>query len=218
MRKRPIRTGHRAAIGAAIAVAFVSACFSPKMPPRDKRFFAIEPGPPAPWTGAPIDAAVAVRRVRIAPRYEREGFVYRRAEYDFAADWYDQFLIPPSGMIGDEIRRALAAAGVFRTVLGPSGPVDAEYTLEAVVNEMYGDWRAAGRPLAVLEIELFLLDEAGDARSIRMHRRYRRELPLGAPAADALVAGWSAGLHEILDEWIAELGVELSRPRETPVE
>jgi cholesterol transport system auxiliary component len=191
---------------AAIALA---GCLGPRTTPPDKRFYAFDVGSLETTRTEPIDASLAVHRVRVTPRYEGQSFVYRRGEYEFESDYYPQFLIPPAAMLGEEVRRALAGAQLFRAVVGPSSSVDADFGLEVVVNDLYADWRAGEVPRAVIEVDLFLLDETGGDRAIELHRTYRREVELDERSHEELVAGWSSALRDALAQWAFELARKL---------
>ena len=195
--------------GLACTALALTGCFGPRSTPPEKRFYAFDVGSLETTHDEPIDATLAVHRVRVTPRYEGQSFVYRRGEYAFESDYYHQFLIPPASMLGEEVRRTLAGARLFRAVVGPSSSVDADFGLEVVVNDLYADWRAGEVPRAVIELDLFLLDETGGDRAIALHRTYRREVELDERSHEALVAGWSSALRDALAQWSFELAREL---------
>ena len=58
--------------------------------------------------------------LRISPRYADRSFVYRTSTAAYEADFYNQFLIAPDSMIGEELRKGLAASELFKYVVGPS--------------------------------------------------------------------------------------------------
>src|SRR3970282_683868 len=139
---------------------------------------------------------LSVHNLYISPRYADRNFIYRTSETEYETDFYNQFLSPPATMISEEVRQALAAARLFKVVLGPSNPLPANYVLEGSINVLYGDFRNLRAPAAVLEIEFLLHNEDPTQNKIVMQKRYRRSIPLSERTPEALVKGWNQALAE----------------------
>jgi hypothetical protein len=77
--------------------------------------------------------------------------------------------------------------------------------LEGTVNALYGDFRNANSPRAVLEMEFFLTSEIPGKPGILMQKRYAKSLPLTGRTPEALVKGWNEALEEILTPLAADL-------------
>lgn len=212
-RRTTTRRVHLAFAVALLALA-PAACFSPRIDQPEKRWYVLEPAAP-PAAAARVDATVAVGRVRPTPRTSGQRFVYRTGEHAYEADFYREFLTAPSAQIGDALRRAVEGSGLFAGVVDGGSPVEGEWTVEGVLDELHGDLRAEPWR-AVLELELYLLDERGTEPAIRLHRRYRREVEAGESTAAALAEAWSRALSEVLAAWLAELEAELAGPAGTP--
>ena len=148
-------------------------------------------------------ATLRVERVRVAPRYQGRGLLYRTGDAEYQSDFYNEFLIPPAALLGEEVRRALSEAALFSHVVEAGSGIDPDVRLETAVNELCGDFRDADRPLAVIEVEFFLV--RGDAEGVLLSRRMRRETPLSGASSNELVSGWNRGLGEILVELVRDL-------------
>jgi ABC-type uncharacterized transport system auxiliary subunit len=172
--------------------------------PADKRYFMIEAqdGKSPSSDGANI---LSVNNLYISPRYADRNFIYRTSETEYETDFYNQFLSAPATMISEEVRQALAAARLFKAVLGPSNPLPAKYVLEGSVNVLYGDFRNLRAPAAVLEIEFLLHNEDPTQNEIVMQKRYRRSVPLSERTPEALVKGWNQALAEIIAMFVNDL-------------
>lgn len=186
------------------AIVF-SGCVTIERSYPDKRYFVLDLGRSAPVAGPAGNGVLQVASVRVSPRYADRTFVYRRSDSRFEADFYNQFLIAPATLIGEEVRRELSTAGIFHHVVGSASPSAASYTLEPVVNALYGDFRDLGSPQAVIEVEFFLSRPAAPGAGIAFHKSYRRVVPLGERTPEALVHGWNQALEGVLKSLIADL-------------
>jgi hypothetical protein len=204
------------------AVVFSSGCVSLERSYPDRRYFVLElTGQNAPANPGADGGVLQLAAVRVSPRYADRSFVYRRSDTRFESDYYNQFLIAPSALLTEEIRRALQRAAIFRYTVGPTHPLTATHVLDSSVNALYGDFRDLQAPEAVIEMEFFLSREApaqpsnpgkpgpaegGDlASGIVFHKRYQKAVPVAARTAEALVEGWDKGLEEIVATLIADL-------------
>jgi cholesterol transport system auxiliary component len=198
--------------GCCVLALFAAGCVA-RVPAPERRTFALETAVAVEARETPLAGTALVRRARVGPRYEATAFVYRRGEFAWESDYYNGFLIAPAAQLTECVRETLASSGLFRHVTAGSSPTAADLEIETVVNSLYGDWSDLDRPRAVLELELFAIDPAGDLPAIRLHRRYRQEVDSGEPTASALAAAWSRALQEALTHWCGELERELeARP------
>lgn len=190
-----------------LLLAFSLGCVSIERSYPDKNLFALEIGrnEAVPKSDATVYGVLEVSDLRISPRYQGQGFIYRVSETGYEADFYNQFLIAPAALITEELRKALARSGVFAYVINSSSRLRPTHRLEGIVNALYGDFRdgAAGR--AVVEIEFFLARQSQAGTEIVMDKRYSQSVPLARRSPEALVKGWNEGLEEILSSLIADL-------------
>ena len=92
----------------------------------------------------------------------------------------------------------LQDAEVFKTVLPFSSALDAPYTLEGLVTELYGDFRDRHRPMAVFAIQFYLSRTAGAFGPVVFSQTWRHieTLPDRAPAS--VVRGLHTALERVL--------------------
>ncbi|HYA30357.1 MAG TPA: hypothetical protein VEI95_16200 [Acidobacteriota bacterium] len=186
-------------------LVFCSACVSLERSYPEIRYFVIAIPDAAERANAGGERILSVANLRVSPRYADKNFVYRISESGYEADFYNQFLTAPDLIIGEEVRKGLAASGVFKYVVGPSNQLQPNYVLEGSINTLYGDFRNLTAPMAVLEIEFFVHNEDGANPGIVMQKRYLKSVPISGRSPDALVKGWEAGLNEILVALAADL-------------
>ena len=152
-----------------------------------------------------------VRRFRISSPFEGTSFVYRTGGVSYESDFYNEFLSPPAAMITEEVRQWLGASGIFGTVVDAGSHADARYALEGNIVALYGDYSDAGKPEAVMEIQVFLLDEAGPASSVAFSNGYRVVSSLESNSPAALAAGLNDCLEKILKEIERDLRAAVGR-------
>ena len=94
--------------------------------------------------------------------------------------------------------------------------VDHDLTLETNVTALYGDYSAAGSPLATIEAKFVLIQEQGKAFGLLCQKTYRESQPMEGKGPDKLVSGWEQGLHRMLEQLAADLqAVATPAPRPT---
>ena len=155
----------------------------------DKRYFVLEaPANPIP-TNPSTNETLQVSNINISPRYADKSFVYRTSESGYESDFYNQFLVSPASLITEEVRKGLTGSQVFKYVIGASNQSQPSYVLEGTVNALYGDFRNANSPKAVLEMEFFLTSEIPGKPGILTQKRYAKSLPLTGRTPEALIKG-----------------------------
>ena len=174
---------------------FLIGCVSLEKSYPDRRYFALELVP-GKSPNSMSDRVLSVASLRISPRYADRSFVYRTSTAAYEADFYNQFLIAPDSMIGEELRKGLAASELFKYVVGPSNSLQPNYVLEGSINALYGDFRDPSRPAAVLYNQ-----DAG----VSLQKRYEKSVPLSEKSPEALIKGWDQGLADIVAALLADL-------------
>ena len=186
-------------------LALCAACVGIEKSYPDKRYFVLEASANPSSANPAGNETLEVSNIRISPRYADRSFVYRTSEAGYESDFYNQFLVSPSSLITEEVRKALTGSQIFKYVISPTNQSQPSYVLEGTVNALYGDFRNPNSPRAVLEMEFFLTSEIPGNPGIQMQRRYAKSLPLTGRTPEALIKGWNQALEEILTSLVADL-------------
>jgi uncharacterized lipoprotein YmbA len=186
-------------------LALCAACVGIEKSYPDKRYFVLEATANPSSANPTGNETLEVSNIRISPRYADRSFVYRISEAGYESDFYNQFLVSPSSLITEEVRKALTGSQVFKYVISATNQSQPGYILEGTVNALYGDFRNPNSPRAVLEMEFFLTSEVPGKAGIHIQRRYKKSLPLTGRTPEALIKGWNEALEEILNSVVTDL-------------
>jgi ABC-type uncharacterized transport system auxiliary subunit len=172
---------------------------------------------PADETGTAAHTNIlSLRGVKVSPLFEGQALVYRTGENSYEHDAYAEFLIPPSRMLDNYLRISLRNGHAFAEVLNSGSSLDSSCSMEISVNELYGDFRQSDKPQAVLQLRFLLYStEPDNYGRVLWQGELSRHLPVAHRTPAALVAGWEAGLQQIMDEVNADLD-HLAVPDDLP--
>ncbi|MBI1997685.1 MAG: membrane integrity-associated transporter subunit PqiC [Deltaproteobacteria bacterium] len=188
-----------------VLLALASGCVGIERSYPDKRYFVLEVNRNVNPSNPPGRGVLQVANIRVSPRYEDKGFVYRTSGSSYESDFYNQFLVSPAALLGEELRKGLAQSEIFRHVINASSQLEPTHVLEGVVDALYGDFRDPGAPKAVLEMEFFLRKESPSKAEIVAAKRYAKSVAVTGRSPEALVKGWNEALDAILSALVADL-------------
>ena len=188
----------------AVLVLGLAACSLPSRAPVSPTSFMINPE----RIGEPLKARtnywLKIGSVAVAAPYDGRSLVYRLGDQRFEKDFYNVYTTLPAEMIANAERQWLNKSGIFTAAVGQSNSFFPYYTLQATVNEFYGDYRV--RPEAVVSIEFFLtVTNGGTINPIIGKNLYTKRITLKDNTPEALVAGQQQALVEILKEYEVQL-------------
>jgi cholesterol transport system auxiliary component len=186
-------------------LALCAACVGIERSYPDKRYYVLEVPAKTNPSNPTASETLEVSNIRVSPRYADRSFVYRTSESGYESDFYNQFLVAPASLITEEVRKGLIETQSFKHVISSTSQSQPSYVLEGTVNALYGDFRNADSPRAVLEMEFFLSSDTPAKPGILLQKRYTKSIPLNGRSPEALVKGWNQALEEILTSLAADL-------------
>jgi cholesterol transport system auxiliary component len=198
-------------IGIFILFSLSTGCINLERSYIEKHHFVLDSSPAEDISSPDTGKVITVRRIRVSPKYEGKGLVYRLGELSYESDFYNEFFISPVSMFTEEIRKRLAGSGLFKHVVDPSSLLDAPYILEGAVTALYGDYRVSTAPKAVMEIQFFLLQETDSNLKIIFQSQHHKEEPFKGNTPDGLIKSWNTDFHQILTEFENDLKEYISK-------
>jgi cholesterol transport system auxiliary component len=180
------------------------ACSLPSRAPVTPTAFMVNPE----RSGEPLKNRsslwLKIGSVSVAPPYDGRSLVYRLGDQRFEKDFYNIYTTLPADMISNAERQWINKSGIFSAAVGQSNSFFPYYTLQATVNEFYGDYRV--KPEAVVSIEFFLtVTNSGKGNPLIGSNRYSKRIALKDNTPEALVMGQQQALVEIFKEYEVQL-------------
>jgi hypothetical protein len=149
---------------------------------------------------------LGIRNLQIAAPFEGRALVYRTGDFSYVRDPYAGFLESPAEGLIDPVRALLRGNGGFGAVVETGSALQANTLVEISVSQLYGDFRRPEHPAAVLAMRFVFFDAPnGIPGKVFLQQEYSRSIPLSAPSAAALMAGWNQALGGILAQLASDL-------------
>ena len=192
-------------IGQLALFSLLTGCFNFNKSFPEKRFFVLSASRSEKLSLSKLNAVLKIQRFRVSPQFEGKGFVYRKGNFNYESDFYNEFFISPGLMIAQEAGKWLSGSGLFKYVMSSSSPVEPTVELEGVISALYGDYRDTKVPKAVLEIQFFMVRNVSSRPVIIFGKTYHEETLIKGNSPDHLVAGWKLALEHILTKFETNL-------------
>lgn len=186
---------------AALTLSLLAGCGGLSRKPVEKRFYTLD----VKREVVPIKAdspsvgLLKIRRMQVSPLYDGRELVYKYDGGRVESDFYNLFFMPPVELLSHDLQRWLQASGVFGSTITTASLAEADYTLEGVVNALYGDF-AGGQRSAVVEMQFFLIDERKAADNVAFSRSYLRRVSLPDSRPASLIDGMRQGVRAVFTE------------------
>jgi cholesterol transport system auxiliary component len=164
----------------------------------EKRFYSLALTRAGEQAASPSDKILRVRRFLVAPQFEGREFVYRTGNLQYESDYYNEWFVSPGALLTEETFNWLAASGLFHAVLDGGSTIEESVMLEGYVTALYGDFREAPAPKAVLELRIHVIEADGRRPRILFHQSYRQAITVADESPGSLVKGWNSDLEQIL--------------------
>ncbi|MHC4417644.1 MAG: ABC-type transport auxiliary lipoprotein family protein [Planctomycetota bacterium] len=174
-----------------------------------KRHYILDVAGAAETAATSNDAVLDIRTFTIDSAFDSKGLVYRKSQFEYEVDFYNEFLISPALMVTEKTRNWLSQSGLFATVLDAASYTKPTHTLRGNITALYGDLRDRSSRLGVMEMRVFLVSKEAEDPSTILAKTYRVSSQLKTQNAEGLVAAFDNCLEEILTDLQRDLEEEL---------
>ena len=140
----------------------------------------------------------------VATPFDSKSLVYRLGDQRYEKDFYNAYISSPSNMFSNATRQWLDQSGIFRITVPQGTSFFPFYTLQATIDELYGDYR--GKPEAVVSVQFFLtVTNPNIPTPLITAKRYTQRIALANNQPQTLVLGQQEALAAILQQLEADL-------------
>ncbi len=186
-------------------VVALAGCGLSTRPATVKQTYLLDPRPPAKATSPAHQASLKVGTIAVGTSFRGRSFVYREDDLRYESDFYNEFFVSPSAMFTADVASTLAAAGIFREVLPASANALGDFVIEGLVSELYGDYRDASKPAAVMSAKFFLIDNRGLSGVPFWQTELQQRVAMTSRSPDALAAAYTKAWTAMLADLAREL-------------
>jgi len=184
--------------------AFTLLGCAPTRPPMDTANWLLAPE----RTGSPrkMQSSLWLKMgaFSVATPFDTKSLVYRVSDQRYEKDFYNTYISTPSNMFSNATRQWLDQSGIFRITVAQGTSFFPFYTLQATIDEIYGDYRT--KPEAVVSVQFFLtVTNPNLTNPLITAKRYTQRIALADNLPQTLVLGQQRALAEILQQLEADL-------------
>ncbi|MHC4913590.1 MAG: ABC-type transport auxiliary lipoprotein family protein [Planctomycetota bacterium] len=161
------------------------------------------------------DVILEVQRFTTDSVFTSKQLVYRKTEFEYESDFYDEFLISPGLMVTEKTRNWLSQSGLFARVLDPGSYAKPTHTLHANITALYIDTRNRKSPAAVMQMRVFLTRQEPADKLVILAETYNASVDVKSKTAEDFVQGFNQCLEQVLTDLEKDLQQELLSPADS---
>lgn len=193
-----------ASVSLLVVIAFTLLACAPTRPSIDTANWLLAPE----RTGGPRTMQsplwLKMGSFSVTTPFDTKSLVYRLGDQQYEKDFYNAYIATPSNMFSNATRQWLDQSGIFRLTVAQGTSFFPFYTLQATIDELYGDYR--GKPEAVVSVQFFLtVTNPNIPTPLITAKRYTQRVALANNLPQTLVMGQQRALAEILQQLEVDL-------------
>jgi cholesterol transport system auxiliary component len=145
------------------------------------------------------DVVLMVRPFTLSPGYNAKELTYRKSEFQYESDYYNQFITDVGQQVAEQTRKWLSQSGYFAHLVTPGSTMSATYILEGNITRLYGDFRDKSNAKAFMSITFYLIDITNRKPNVVLSDSIYTQNPIKEATAESLIKAYQDCLHEILE-------------------
>jgi len=154
----------------------------------------------------PGGRVLLVRSIQAGPELATRGLQVIQADGSVKSEFYEQWAVPPADGVDDDLRRWLAASGLFGAVIAPGSRLTADLVLEGELTALNADLRTRTARMA---LALTLIDQHPTPARVLMQRTEAEAAPLDGVDPPALARAQLAAVQAVLRQTEADVAAAL---------
>jgi uncharacterized lipoprotein YmbA len=187
-----------------VLIAFTLLACAPTRPPIDTANWLVAPERTGPPRKMQSPLWLKMGAFSVATPFDTKSLVYRVSDQRYEKDFYNAYIATPSSMFSNASRQWLDQSGIFRITVAQGTSFFPFYTLQATIDELYGDYRV--KPEAVVSVQFFLtVTNPNLPTPLITAKRYTQRVALTNNLPQTLVLGQQRALADILQQLEADL-------------
>ena len=196
-----------------VLIALTLLACAPTRPPIDTANWLVAPERTGPPRKMQSPLWLKMGAFSVATPFDTKSLVYRVSDQRYEKDFYNAYIATPSSMFSNASRQWLDQSGIFRITVAQGTSFFPFYTLQATIDELYGDYRV--KPEAVVSVQFFLTVTYPNLPTpLISPKRYTQRVALTNNLPQTLVLGQQRALADILQQLEADLfAVSASLPK-----
>ena len=187
-----------------VVIAFTLLACAPTRPPIDTANWLVAPERTGPPRKMQSPLWLKMGAFSVATPFDTKSLVYRVSDQRYEKDFYNAYIATPSSMFSNASRQWLDQSGIFRITVAQGTSFFPFYTLQATIDELYGDYRV--KPEAVVSVQFFLtVTNPNLPTPLITAKRYTQRVALTNNLPQTLVLGQQRARADILQQLEADL-------------
>ena len=187
-----------------VLIAFTLLACAPTRPPIDTANWLVAPERTGPPRKMQSPLWLKMGAFSVATPFDTKSLVYRVSDQRYEKDFYNAYIATPSSMFSNASRQWLDQSGIFRITVAQGTSFFPFYTLQATIDELYGDYRV--KPEVVVSVQFFLtVTNPNLPTPLITAKRYTQRVALTNNLPQTLVLGQQRALADILQQLEADL-------------
>lgn len=182
--------------------------------PHSRHYYILDATRRAEPSETHSDVILEVQRFTTDSVFTSKQLVYRKTEFEYESDFYDEFLISPGLMVTEKTRNWLSQSGLFARVLDPGSYTKPTHTLHANITALYIDTRDKKSPAAVMQMRVFLTPQQPAEKLVILAETYNASVDVEAKTAEDFVQSFNRCLEQILADLENDLQQEFQSSAE----
>jgi cholesterol transport system auxiliary component len=147
-----------------------------------------------------------VRTVQAGPGLEGRGLSTLEQDGSERTAFYEQWAVPPAQAVDDDLRRWLAASGLFSGVVAPGSRLQADLVLEGELTVLHAD---LGNGTARAALALVLIDQHPTPARVLLQRTETASVKLEGKDTPAQVHAQVAAVEAVLRQADADIAAAI---------